>query len=168
MFHFDELIDQLWVDKWESWLAEQQRKLAESSFSSQRPSMPVTSKKSASAAEDGKGDDDDDVDGADHDDHDDEAKEAVADDEDDDDADEESPFGPFYPGLFMTNLFDRLVQLHSNTFEINLALTGVLAKLCYCPSPLLHAYMFEPALSTRSAPQQVTFFRILAKVFVMK
>ena len=53
--------------------------------------------------------------------------------------DDESPLGPFYPGLFVSNLFDRLQNMHSQPFAVNLALTGVLAKLCYCPHPIAHA-----------------------------
>jgi hypothetical protein len=107
----------------------------------------------------------------------------------------------------------------ANPFPINLALTGVLAKLCYCPHPIAHAYvhavkyvfrfhwqcfvslcsvlcflhlwsctdtsvfffcmrmlfpnrpcndshryLLDPAFSTRSPPQQLTMFRIMAKV----
>jgi hypothetical protein len=140
------------------WLAEQQRKMAESS-QLQKSSSPKAKVSAAAVAASESKHDDDDPDDGDYDDRD-----RDADEEDSHSEDEESPFGPFYPGLFMTNLMDRLVQLHSNKFEINLALTGVLAKLCLCPSPLLHAYLFEPAQSSRSVPRQATMMRMLAKV----
>jgi hypothetical protein len=69
------------------------------------------------------------------------AEEVSAEAENEDDVDEESHLGPFYPGLFVSNLFDRLQNLYSNPFPINLALTGVLAKLCYSPHPIAHAYV---------------------------
>ena len=66
---------------------------------------------------------------------------AAADDAAASDDQDESPLGPFYPGLFVSNLFDRLQNMHSNPFAINLALTGILAKMCYCPHPIAHAYV---------------------------
>ncbi len=56
---------------------------------------------------------------------------------------------PFFEGMFLRTLLLRLSALHTNPFAVNLAVTGLLAKLCYCPHPAVHAYLFDPTLYAR-------------------
>jgi hypothetical protein len=56
---------------------------------------------------------------------------------------------PFFEGAFLRMLLLRLSALHTNPFSVNLAVTGLLAKLCHCPHPAVHAYLFDPTLYSR-------------------
>jgi hypothetical protein len=52
----------------------------------------------------------------------------------------------YYEGLFLATLLNKLDNFYDNAFKTNLRLTSVLARLAYCPHPVLHLYLYEPAL----------------------
>jgi hypothetical protein len=57
----------------------------------------------------------------------------------------------FEESAFMYYLLNKLEQFYSNSFEANMLLTSVIAKVAYCPDNLLHSYLFDPALPTVSS-----------------
>ena len=55
-----------------------------------------------------------------------------------------STTAPFFEGLFLSTLCNKLESLYENSFATNLKLSSVLSKLSYCPSPVLHDFLFNP------------------------
>lgn len=70
----------------------------------------------------------------------------------------------FYEGLLLAVLFHKLETFFENSFTTNLRLTSVLARLCYCPHPLVHAYLLDPGVAIKSSTRHLIW--ILRKVMV--
>ncbi len=49
---------------------------------------------------------------------------------------------PFYPGLFLTMLARRCRTFLKNSFRANLVLTSLISRMCHCPLPQVHRFMF--------------------------
>lgn len=56
----------------------------------------------------------------------------------------------FFDGVFLRTILNKLESLYDNTFSTNLRLTNILAKLAYCPHPIIHQLLFQPMQENNS------------------
>lgn len=68
----------------------------------------------------------------------------------------------FYEGGFIKILFDKLSRMLDQTYEVNLQVTSVLAKIALYPHPHIHEYLLDPFLPV--APGCRTLYSVLGKV----
>ncbi|XP_011670555.2 protein FAM160B1 isoform X2 [Strongylocentrotus purpuratus] len=69
---------------------------------------------------------------------------------------------PFYEGGFIKILFDKLSRMLDQTYEVNLQVTSLLAKIALFPHPHIHEYLLDPFLNT--APGCRNLHSVLQKV----
>ncbi|XP_041476977.1 protein FAM160B1-like isoform X2 [Lytechinus variegatus] len=69
---------------------------------------------------------------------------------------------PFYEGAFIKILFDKLSRMLDQTYEVNLQVTSVLAKIALYPHPHIHEYLLDPFLTI--APGCRNLYSVLEKV----
>lgn len=69
---------------------------------------------------------------------------------------------PFYEGGFIKILFDKLSRMLDQTYEVNLQVTSLLAKIALFPHPHIHEYLLDPFLNT--APGCRNLHSVLEKV----
>ena len=53
-------------------------------------------------------------------------------------------------GPFLKAIFTRLEQMLNNSLQINVLLTGLIARLCYYPQPILRSYLLDHNLVLES------------------
>ncbi|XP_071498967.1 FHF complex subunit HOOK interacting protein 2A-like [Diadema antillarum] len=68
----------------------------------------------------------------------------------------------FYEGAFIKILFDKLSRMLDQTYEVNLQVTSVLAKIALFPHPHIHEFLLDPYLPV--APGCRTLYSVLGKV----
>ncbi|XP_043266740.1 FHF complex subunit HOOK interacting protein 2A-like isoform X2 [Venturia canescens] len=68
----------------------------------------------------------------------------------------------FYMGPFISMLFDKVVNIPNQRYEINLQLTVVISRLALLPHPYLHEYLLNPLLPL--GPGLKSLFTCLQKV----
>ena len=68
----------------------------------------------------------------------------------------------FYMGPFLSMLFDKVTNIPSQRYEINLQLTVVISRLALLPHPYLHEFLLNPLLPL--APGSKSLFTCLQKV----
>nr|XP_033805953.1 protein FAM160B2 isoform X2 [Geotrypetes seraphini] len=68
----------------------------------------------------------------------------------------------FYEGHFLKVLFDRMLGILDQPYELNLQLTSVLSRLALFPHPHIHEYLLDPYISL--APGSRSLFSVLVRV----
>lgn len=68
----------------------------------------------------------------------------------------------FYMGPFLKMLFDKVVNIPKQRYEINLQLTVVISKLALLPHPYLHEFLLNPLIPLVSSTKSL--FTCLQKV----
>ncbi|XP_029459699.1 protein FAM160B2 isoform X2 [Rhinatrema bivittatum] len=68
----------------------------------------------------------------------------------------------FYEGHFLKVLFDRIMGILDQPYELNLQLTCVLSRLALFPHPHIHEYLLDPYVSLASSCRSL--FSVLVRV----